>query len=627
MAHNREALGKNAADRWRPTRAPSRRPPDTEHGTETDGRQKKLGKGETMYTNPGERRARRLDRRASFGDQLVEVLDNARRSGATAVRIQTLDGGRISVEDDGCGIDHLEVAVAEGASAWGETVRRREHVAGLGLDRLLDSRARITTRVAGGAGQAIEPEEEHFREGGRCESRPADDGPAAHGTRVEWTPGQLAGREHRNREELAPKTAADWDLVLGEAISEAVEYYPLPVTLNGVPLAQRDFLAGAMLVHEVDGIRYGVYQEERNRDPLNVHGRRLLLAGMGPSVWTIDGRTFLTAIDVAVGHVPPLQEPDRWELAETGAAERLRKEGRLACLRAIAGLEQQPPLGYRDYAAATEAGIACRPAPARLRPWRGETVRGRRHRWSPQSAVERLTATDRIVVERSFPQHEEATLLEAMRTSGNAAMLLDSDNRLEGYPWYDRLPRLEHMRVEGRLHGRTLGEAELCEAWSTENAARLEEAHMVLTIRSGQEQSELRIPAEVLLMRTTSPAKGSQWPESDPGDARPLVTAGGAARTTVAELADLMARACFRLSEDDDADAASTQEERWAEGAAIAATAVLEGLEAAQMRQVRSHADAIMTIVGSKATVRIDAEGTKTRVQIERPSTSTGKGQ
>ena len=576
-----------------------------------------------MNTERSERRTRRFDGRASFGDQLMEVLDNARRSGATAVRIQTLADGRTSVEDNGCGIGHLEVVVAEGASAWGETVGRREHVAGLGLGRLRDSRARITTRVAGGAGRVVEPEKSDFQPGGRSESRPAADAPPAHGTRVEWTRGRLEDRGHRNQ----MANVADWDQVLGQAISEAVEYYPLPVMLNGGPLARRDFLAGAMLVHEAAGIRYGVYEEERNRDPLNVYGRELLLAGMRPRVRTIDGRKFLTAIDVAGGQVPPMGEPHRLQLAETEAAERLRKEGRLACLRAIAELEQQPPLVYGDHAVATEAGIACRPAPARLLPWRGEMSRGRQHRWSPQSAAERVVATEGIVVDRSFPQHEEATLLEAMRTSGNEAMVLDSDYRLEGYPWYDRLPRLEHMRVEGRLHGRTLGEAELCAAWSTENAARLEAAHVVLTIRSGQEQRELRIPADVLLVRKTPPETEPQLPESDPSGTRPLVTAARAARTTVAELADLMARSYFRLSEDEDADAASTQEERWAEGAVIAATAILEGPEAAQMRQVRSYADAIMTIVGPKATVRIDADGTKTRVRIERPSTPTAKGQ
>ena len=242
---------------------------------------------------------------------------------------------------------------------------------------------------------------------------------------------RVEGHEHTNQLEIAPKTAADWERVLGQTISTAVEYYPIPVMLNGGPLARRDFLAGAMLVHEADGIRYGVYEEERSRDPLNGYGRGLLLAGMGPRVRTIDGRTFLVAIDIAGGQVPPLREPHRWELAETEAAEGLRKEGRLACLRAIAGLEQQPPLGYKDHVAATEAGIACRPAPARLLPWRGETVLERHHRWSPQSAAERVLATDGIVVERSFRQHEEATLVEAMRTSGNDAMLLERHYRLK----------------------------------------------------------------------------------------------------------------------------------------------------------------------------------------------------
>ena len=55
-------------------------------------------------------------------------------------------------------------------------------------------------------------------------------------------------------------------------VERACRFYPLPVTLNGQPLGQRDFLAAAEHVVEWQGLRLGVFPEP---------GPRVLLCSTG----------------------------------------------------------------------------------------------------------------------------------------------------------------------------------------------------------------------------------------------------------------------------------------------------------------------------------------------------------
>lgn len=47
-----------------------------------------------------------------------------------------------------------------------------------------------------------------------------------------------------------------------ETLGRACLFYPLPVTLNGRSLKQRDFLADAVHVVEWQGLRIGVFRDD-----------------------------------------------------------------------------------------------------------------------------------------------------------------------------------------------------------------------------------------------------------------------------------------------------------------------------------------------------------------------------
>ena len=75
---------------------------------------------------------------ATLADIFAETLQNARRAGATRVRV-TLTGGpengpvTVTVADDGDGIADAAVLLSFGENGWSEDLVRREDAAGMGF--------------------------------------------------------------------------------------------------------------------------------------------------------------------------------------------------------------------------------------------------------------------------------------------------------------------------------------------------------------------------------------------------------------------------------------------------------------------------------------------------------------
>ena len=78
-----------------------------------------------------------------------ELLQNARRAGATEVRAEVA-GGALVVSDNGTGIADPETVLAFGYSGWDEKTAEAEDAAGMGCFALALRRSRITSRAAGG---------------------------------------------------------------------------------------------------------------------------------------------------------------------------------------------------------------------------------------------------------------------------------------------------------------------------------------------------------------------------------------------------------------------------------------------------------------------------------------------
>jgi len=72
----------------------------------------------------------------SLSDILNELLQNARRAGASVVNVTTTpqkNGLRITLDDNGCGIDDPVRVLALGASRWDAAVANGEDPAGMGV--------------------------------------------------------------------------------------------------------------------------------------------------------------------------------------------------------------------------------------------------------------------------------------------------------------------------------------------------------------------------------------------------------------------------------------------------------------------------------------------------------------
>ena len=178
----------------------------------------------------------------TLAQALHEILQNARRSGATSVAItRDLANGRITVSDDGRGIGDPRTLLAFGRSGWPKDLHGAEHPAGMGIFSLARRSPRIRSRVAGRAAWSVQLGEDHFV--GRAPAAVAADSgwDRDHGTDVTlsvlptdtgWTPGVIA---------------------------DAVRHYPIPVTVNGRKAEQSDFLKDAVRTETWRGLRVGVF--------------------------------------------------------------------------------------------------------------------------------------------------------------------------------------------------------------------------------------------------------------------------------------------------------------------------------------------------------------------------------
>ena len=98
----------------------------------------------------------------SMEGRIIEILQNARRAGATEVRIKNKDES-VYVQDNGSGIDDFQKLLDLGSSGWDERLEAGEDPAGVGLFCLAPREVSITSgnrsvtiREDGWTGEAVE---------------------------------------------------------------------------------------------------------------------------------------------------------------------------------------------------------------------------------------------------------------------------------------------------------------------------------------------------------------------------------------------------------------------------------------------------------------------------------------
>ena len=502
-------------------------------------------------------------------DIFTETLQNARRAGATHVRVTVAAAvGQpaaeasepsetpltVTVTDDGAGIEDPAVLLSFGENGWSDDLVAREDAAGMGILSLAHRGCRIASRPRTpdghvGHGWTVDLMPEHFTGHSDAQVRHDDTAPYPFGTAVQFQATVSADMIHA-------------------AIASAARHYPLPVTFEGETLERRAFLDGAVHAEDWNGLVFGVYRDRKRgylEPDLNFFG--LTVPVRLPTVETVHAGIWSARVDVVDCPGLELQLPARREAVENAYLADMREAARLAVYRAMAA-DSDPRPAFADWSRARDAGIELAPPAAVLRPWRPAIADIDDWREPPKPAP---AGPDALVMVCDPEPPVAQALWRAAERAGMADGLFEVDRRLEGYGWYDRLDRVTGIDTEvTNGDGKTwpLHEYPVPErtgAPSAALAARPAAIRMALAAKTaGGPGRTLDIPADLAFA-------GEAW--SWVCDALPLVTADSALEPR--RLAELLRFSFFSFSDDADADSRETQAMRFDEEALHIATRLL----------------------------------------------------
>ncbi len=516
----------------------------------------------------------------SLSQTFTELLQNARRSGASRFDVTTraLPGDTIliTVTDDGHGIADPAVLLSFGESGWNAGMAKREDPAGMGIYALSKRGCTISSRPAT-AGTAPMPawQAELVPDSflGKHQPRilPCDDAPRPAGTVISF---------HASEDPDA----------IEKAISASARHCPLSVTFNGNPVEYESFLDDALHIEHWHGIRFGVVKEKWHSyqaPDLNFHGLTIQV-GL-PSIQTLDGTTWQTMADIDSCPELELVLPARTQAVESPFLDRMRLAARHAIYRAMSNSDPAPALCHKNYAEARELGIDIPPAPAVLRSWRPAVADS--DNWCASGLLQR-TRTQTLVVSFDPDPHHAQSLWRAANASGIGVRFCDSDSRLEGYDWYDRLSRITGMRIdvtnEGETHtldaaGSALTQtgADTTDVTFHDSPDRPDAIALHLDVHHlAKERDHIAVPADMVM-------HGEAWTYLD--DTQPLVTKESSIEPH--ELAEILVHAYFCPSDDSAADSYETQKTAFELDARHIAVTMLASEEEARRQTIAAVVD------------------------------------
>ena len=523
---------------------------------------------------------------ATLTETLTEVLQNARRSGATGVDIRIGDDGSLTITDDGCGIADPATLLAFGESGWADAVRDGEQAAGMGVYALARWRPEIASRTGDGRpGWSVSLDEDHFRGARAATLVPDDTAPRPCGTRVKLRRPRRKSNRARTGSHWedwllgADAPTVTWREIYHSLVADACRYYPLPIRIDGVEFERREYLEECCHIQEWEGLRIGIrnlgYFAELGAGEINFHGRTINRAGL-PSEMSIDGRRWTAAVDVVGTSTIELTLPGRSNLVEGDQADRMRETVGRTIFRAMAAASPPAAVSWKARRRAAALGVELPEPEPRLQGWRPEYADVDR-----SDTGKEMTADETVLVmPREVGTAAGQTLWHAVRKTALGARLAAPNADLEGYGWYDRLARVTAFRIEGTSGGEEFRQND--PETRERPAGRPERLEVVIETTGPNGDETLRTPAEIALWRNEDDVS---WI----GDAEVLVRAETEA--SASEIADLLKAAYFSPSEDRDCDSYETQQERFEEEALRMAHGLIDTRAAVLERMARRIAE------------------------------------
>lgn len=352
----------------------------------------------------------------SLRDILTELLQNARRAGATRVSLITTanDDGTtdLRILDDGCGVGDPAKLLSLGNSGWADDIAAREDPAGMGVFSLAGHDVCVSSRAAA-----------------------ADLGWSASIAASDWTSGAPIPVTDCLRSigtTFAFTISKDWSEQLPGAVADVARHYPLPVILDNERQPRVDFLDKALFVTNFAGVRIGVFNDTGHwtkMPALNFHG--LTVAYQLPTIDELDTRAiWLAKIDIVDCPALQLTLPARKEVVASPFLSELAVAVTTAIYAAIAERGHHR-LSFTRWSEAAVLGVDLPEASQGLiafAPTTADTSFGRV--WPDK----RLTGEDLVLIGH-YDAAEEQTLERAL-TMSQAAIgrrLVRAETDLEGY--------------------------------------------------------------------------------------------------------------------------------------------------------------------------------------------------
>ena len=389
---------------------------------------------------------------ASIGSIFGEIYQNARRAGATQVRVD-IDRNKetVTVTDDGVGIESPEAVLSFGRSDWDG--HGDEHPAGMGLFSLSRRGAEISSRTRGTdtAWRAV-LKPEHFRgdETAVVESLEAT-GPT--GTTITFP---IAENDD------CPETAA---------LTQA-RYLPIRVTISGTSVPQEPFMAPSRLagIVEESDLVFGVCRREpwingpTTHDlTINFHGHVVNDDVRTPVVRGLD--SWWTAT-VEVKHCPELELvlPTREKIIRNSYLTRLVERMERAIYQVIAEQPTPQSLIFEHAQRAREFGFDIKVAENLLVEWAQMPADPDWHGYPERTIAP--TPPDAIVVARKLNGSQTGILERALACeeedlqragndpgTGTRRRLFAETTEFKGFAWYDDMPKAVDLHLEIEIDG------------------------------------------------------------------------------------------------------------------------------------------------------------------------------
>lgn len=357
---------------------------------------------------------------ASIGDILNELLQNARRAGATKVVIEQVDdpgfGKAVRIADDGAGIEDPRSLFSLGHSGWSAALTQSEDAAGMGFFALANRGAALVARQKDTA-----------------QSWPIEATPEAfHGRQpIDVAPGP-AGRAGVTI--TFPETDHDH---VARAVPVAARFFPLPVIFNGEEMRRSDFLKDAEHVEEWRGVRIGVFERDSLYSDIanaNFHGVTLRMPL--PTLTQRWHRNYWAGIDVVDCAHLQLVLPARKEVVRNAMFDALVEEIQRVYFRLVSASSAHS-LSFEDYRRGLAFGIDLNEADARLAPFSpalADTYRAEHREPMP-------VTPDALLYAGEGPLQEQ-NVARAFAGTGESLPMFRPHDAFAGYGWYDRLRRI-----------------------------------------------------------------------------------------------------------------------------------------------------------------------------------------